>query len=205
MKSHGKGSSFEREICKKLSLWWTDGENDSVFWRTSNSGGRATIRSKAGKATKGQEGDIAAIDRIGEPFIKALTVEIKRGYSSYSVADMFDYRSTAAEQQYEQWIKQVSTARESSGSCSWMLITKRNQRDTIVFVPTTLMVWLKGVIGPLRLHFLSESNLGLTVRNGPDPERQYWYEVSVYRLDDWLDNVKRPYIERLVNSGDILL
>ena len=75
-----KGSGFEREVAKALSLWWTEGSRDDVFWRSSNSGGRATARRKRGQRTAGQHGDIAATDPVGEPFLKVVTIELKAGY-----------------------------------------------------------------------------------------------------------------------------
>jgi len=42
-----KGGEFERDISRFLSRWWTYGERDDVFWRTSASGARATTRSLA--------------------------------------------------------------------------------------------------------------------------------------------------------------
>ena len=86
-----KGSSFEREICKELSLWYTGGERDDIFWRTSISGGRATQRAKSGKKTAGSCGDVAAIDPIGEPFVGSFSIELKRGYtSSVDILDLLD-------------------------------------------------------------------------------------------------------------------
>ena len=43
-----KGSSFERLICKELSLWITGGEHQDVFWRSAMSGGRSTVAMKKG-------------------------------------------------------------------------------------------------------------------------------------------------------------
>lgn len=48
-----KGSVFEREICKALGRWWTDGERDDIFWRTAGSGARATCRLERGKVLRG--------------------------------------------------------------------------------------------------------------------------------------------------------
>ncbi len=59
-----KGSNFEREICKLLSLWWTNDKRDDIFWRTSGSGARATTRSKTKQKTFGQYGDVQATDPI---------------------------------------------------------------------------------------------------------------------------------------------
>ena len=42
-----KGGAWEREFSKYLSLWITEGERDDVFWRSSQSGGRATQRAKS--------------------------------------------------------------------------------------------------------------------------------------------------------------
>ena len=86
-----KGFSFEREICKELSFWWTEDERDDVFWRTSGSGGRATERLKKGKLTSNSYGDMMAIDPIGQPFIDFCFVEIKRGYTKdVSVLEFVD-------------------------------------------------------------------------------------------------------------------
>lgn len=80
----GKGEDFERQISKKLSLWWTDGERDDVFWRTSQSGGRATQRAKSALDTAYSYGDLTFIDPIGKPLCDLLVIEAKRGYTNTS-------------------------------------------------------------------------------------------------------------------------
>ena len=52
-----KGSSFEREIARILSLWWSKGTRDDIFGRTMSSGAWGTQRAKAGKSTFGQYGE----------------------------------------------------------------------------------------------------------------------------------------------------
>ena len=89
-KASTKGSAFERQICKELSLWWTYEDRDDIFWRTSNSGGRAIRRSKKKKQTFGQYGDIQAVDPIGQPLMDVLTFELKCGYPGVSVLDGFE-------------------------------------------------------------------------------------------------------------------
>ena len=126
-----KGSQFERDICRQLSLWWTNGESDSVFWRTSNSGGRATVRSRKGLKTKNHYGDIMAVDPIGEPFLKFFTVELKRGYNRHSIADLLDQDKPL----YFQWIKKACKEVTEAGSKNWLLIVKRDRRETIVMMP----------------------------------------------------------------------
>lgn len=75
--SNQKGAAFEREVCKKLSKWITDGNRDDIFWRSAMSGGRATISLKQGRQAIAQSGDICAIDSLGEKFLKSFYVECK--------------------------------------------------------------------------------------------------------------------------------
>ncbi len=56
-----KGAEFEREICRRLSLWLSRGRSDDLFWRSAMSGGRATIGKRTGKERKAQAGDITAL------------------------------------------------------------------------------------------------------------------------------------------------
>jgi len=89
-----KGSQYERDTCKKLSLWWTqdfDKPRDDVFWRCSQSGGRATTRAKKNIKTAYSYGDVTFIDPIGKPFIDSCLVELKRGYTNdISILDFLD-------------------------------------------------------------------------------------------------------------------
>ncbi len=134
MKS-SKGSAYERDFCKRLSLWWSNGKSDSIFWRTSNSGGRATTRAKKGKGTQNQYGDVCAIDPIGQPLIDVFTIELKRGYSKYTIHDLFDKRKGAAKQQYEKWIEQIQKDHKLSGSRSWFLVTRRDRKREMILMP----------------------------------------------------------------------
>jgi hypothetical protein len=77
-----KGGNFEREVSKDLSLWWSNGERDDIFWHTGGSGSRFTSRRKQNKDTAYQGGDITFTDPIGEPLIKMFSIELKTGYGS---------------------------------------------------------------------------------------------------------------------------
>lgn len=71
-----KGAAFEREVCSLLSRW-VSGTADDIFWRSSLSGGRATVRSRKGKTVSTQFGDISAVDPRGTPFLEVFYVELK--------------------------------------------------------------------------------------------------------------------------------
>jgi hypothetical protein len=80
MKSGGskaKGSAFERLICKRLSLWLSNNQSDDLLWRTSLSGGRATIGLNKDIKRSAQAGDIGAISAKGEAFTSRYIVECK--------------------------------------------------------------------------------------------------------------------------------
>lgn len=77
-----KGSKFERDMCKLLSLWFSHEERDDIFWRTAGSGARATVRMKnKGVMTADSAGDISAIHPSGKALTRMCIFELKRGYS----------------------------------------------------------------------------------------------------------------------------
>jgi hypothetical protein len=75
--SSAKGAEFERLVCKTFSRWMTEGKRDDLFWRTSLSGGRATIAKKGGRMNKSQMGDICSVDPEGDWLIKKFVLECK--------------------------------------------------------------------------------------------------------------------------------
>ena len=72
-RSKAKGSSFERLICRELSLMVTRGKRTDCFWRSAMSGGRATVH--GGRVR--QSGDIAAVAPEGNHFVSHYCVECK--------------------------------------------------------------------------------------------------------------------------------
>ncbi len=72
-----KGTRFEREVCKALSLWISRGEREDIFWRSAMSGGRATVRAKSGIQLKAQAGDISPISALGELLLEHFVIECK--------------------------------------------------------------------------------------------------------------------------------
>lgn len=72
-----KGSSFERLIAKRLSLWLSSGARHDLLWRSAMSGGRATIQLSQGIINKTQTGDLTAIDKLAYEFTERFLVELK--------------------------------------------------------------------------------------------------------------------------------
>lgn len=71
-----KGSAFERQVCKDLSLWLTGGKSTDVLWRSAMSGGRATVGLKRGEVIR-QAGDICAVAPEGHDFCERFFIECK--------------------------------------------------------------------------------------------------------------------------------
>lgn len=91
-KSKGKikGGVFERDIAKKLSLWFSKSKRDDIFYRSHSSGARFTSRKKSNKDTAYQSGDITCSDPIGEPLINKWSIECKTGYGKWDVLDLIE-------------------------------------------------------------------------------------------------------------------
>lgn len=183
-----KGSAYERDFCKRLSRWWTDGKRDDVFYRTSNSGGRASTRAKKGETTFGQYGDVCASDPIGLPLIKATTIELKRGYNNSTIHNLLDKTERHKEQQFEKWYKQITTDAERAGSIGWLLVTRRDRREEVVWMQDTF--WDSFCSELHRCPFLR-----LEMRWGPEKKYE---EICGMLLRDWFQIVKPRVIEYLV-------
>ncbi len=139
MQGNRKGSSFERKICKQLSEWWSyalEGTaRDDIFWRSSQSGGRATQRAKSGKKTFGSQGDIAAVDPVGRPLLEVFTLELKRGRSHGNLGDCVDTANDKRRKpnKFEETLLQAISQAQAAGSQSWLVIAQRDRRRCMVY------------------------------------------------------------------------
>lgn len=142
-----KGSEFEREFCKALGLWWTQGQRDDIFWRTAGSGARATARTKTNRSTYGQYGDVQAVDPIGAPLMIRVTIELKRGYNQTSPYHLLDADPKAKLQQFGSFLQQARGSAADARTKWWWLVTKRDRRQSMIHLPTALTRILVGTFG----------------------------------------------------------
>ena len=143
-RSPKKGGVFERLICKQLSLWWSNGKRDDIFWRTAGSGARATARANVGRRTVNEYGDVHATDPIGQPLIDLCTIELKKGYGRNSYFDLLDKLSKETKQPYKKFILQAIGQHEQAETEWWLLITKRDYKETLIAMPVGLKRQLSG-------------------------------------------------------------
>ena len=80
-----KGSSFERWVAKELSLWFSGGKRDDIFWRTHCSG---MLGTRSG--FKNESGDIMSVDAVGKVFTDKYHIECRCG--KYISVDDIVYR-----------------------------------------------------------------------------------------------------------------
>ncbi len=131
-----KGSTFERDICRKLSLWFSEGQRDDIFWRTAGSGARGTVRGKAGKTTYGAYGDIQAVDPAGEPLMRCFTFELKKGYPRATITDAIDTIQQGKKlPEFVQFVLQAKRSQALAKSHSWAVIHKRDNKHTTITMP----------------------------------------------------------------------
>jgi hypothetical protein len=182
MSGKQKGNQFERDMCKQLSLWWTNNKHDDVFWRAQNSGARATVRSRVGKATRGQYGDVCATDGRGIALTKVCVISLKRGYQGATIGDFLEHTNPLVEPQYAKWLREVERDRKAAGVPGWLLIVRRNNREALIFCNEELLnaFEFNNYQTPKVVPRLLEKNhlvMKVTVRN-----KEYTKEQVRYRL-----------------------
>ena len=128
-----KGSSFERTICGKLSLWLSRGLRDDLLWRSAMSGGRATVRHKRGLVVRSQHGDISAIQPEGDPLTRRFFIECK-AYSKINFHGLYSTNEKPLAGIAYFWVKAVEESAKYN-LCP-MLIAKENN-----FPPVVLLNW----------------------------------------------------------------
>lgn len=194
-----KGGQFERLICDQLSKWWVGNEDESVFWRASQSGGRATVRRRKGKTTKNQDGDITFTDIIGEPLIRLFVIEVKRGYQSHTLAELFDHNGCTKPGDFEQWLNKAQMQAEESGRPYWMLIQRRNSKLAMVYFSAAFYDRCRDTNltfkGPMPKPFATF--VGYARKQGKAKVRGSKIKLCAMRLDTFLEIVQPKHIRRI--------
>ena len=179
----GKGDDFERENCRYLSLWWTEGERDDIFWRN-----RVKVTSKTPKAEK-QLGDITATHTLGLPLIEIFNIEVKTGYSKtksgkrtrnvpWDILDIIDSTSPKGAKVFVEFWKQTIEDAQLSGRIP-MLIFKRD-----FHVPVVAMYYLD--LSKLE-HYSGYSTINQVILADKDCQGNF---IHLFRRDDfftWLN------------------
>jgi len=136
-----KGSQFEREIAKSLSLWITNNKRDDVFWLSSQSGGRSTQRKKSGQTTANSSGDICYLDAIGKPFTDYFLIECKNGYTKE--VDVLNTVDSSGELILLKWFSKAQKECNEAKKKQVMLIFKRNRKKPCIMMESNFLGFLE--------------------------------------------------------------
>ena len=189
-----KGSAYEREVCGLLSLWWTDGQRDDVFWRTHGSGGRANVRARRGRRTAGQYGDIGAVDDCGKALTDLLAVELKRGYNSDTIQAVLDRTDGHALNGMEEHLAQAVAAANRGGAYAWLLVHRRDRRRAYVFMPQYALQSLRSVGAfAAKPQPLISFTAMIRYKGGGGA----WHTIAGMTLDDFLAGCRPAHIRAL--------
>lgn len=123
-----KGSGYERSVCKRLSLWITDGEHEDCLWRSAISGGRATVAHRKGKLVR-QAGDITAVSPEGHVLCDIAFVECK----FYRDLDFEAFFLTGKGKLSKFW--KIASQEATKYGKTPLLIAKQNRTPDIVLTP----------------------------------------------------------------------
>lgn len=193
-----KGGAYEREVCRQLSLWYSHGKHDDWFWRSSQSGGRATTRAKTGRRTIGHCSDVAATCSEGEALVRVMSPEIKRGYNrSAHMADLLEY----TEKQWKNpppgsmadFIKQAAAAAERGGSRYWTLIHRRDKHPAMIYMPHRLFVKFLGD--------LDSADFGTKRTIHIQPNADFCETILAMLLSDFLEEANPTVVRKLYREG----
>jgi len=187
-KGKGKGSAFERKFSVDVSMWYSEGERDDIFYRSATSGGRSTQRAKLGKTTANSAGDICYIDGIGMPLLMFCIFELKVGYGNYSAWDILDQAKQKSNQKIrslqklEKFLGQVTNDAELAGVKYPMLVSKRDKRLPVITMPRELFNELTDFYGS-SLQVAQEPVMLIKFKY----EQSDWVSMRLAEFFDWAD------------------
>jgi len=125
--SKAKGSNFERDCCRALSLWVSHGKATDLFWRSAMSGGRATVAHRKGVSVR-QAGDITAVTPEGHSLTDMFYVECKF-YKDLNLTSFFLSEKGKLAKFWAETQKQAAIYKRQP-----MLIAKQNGTHVLVVV-----------------------------------------------------------------------
>jgi len=172
-----KGSKFERDIARDLSLWWSDGKERNLFWRTHASGSFGT-----NAKIKAEVGDLMAIEDGGRDFMKVFNVECRHG-KVIRVKDLvYDGQDKVG---MKQFIKEGLTNAAASDRLSLWIFREQN-------MPTMAMM---SEFDLSRLtNFPFETVMALCRGRFP------MYNVAVFLYEDWKNLIEIKLIKKYAES-----
>lgn len=166
-----KGSKFERDSGKALSLWLTYDKHPDIFSRNVLSGGAFTRAETAKKVTARAPGDLMAAHPLAFKFLQKFSIECKHLKDIGLEAWLWDGQAKTSFGE----IIDLARRQALSINLQYMVIAKQNNRDVLIFVD--------GHIGNV---MLASYRRRTSRRVAIAPMYHYFHKQSVFvmRLDD---------------------
>lgn len=193
-----KGGSFELEMAKELSLLWSEGQRDDLVRRTSGSGGRFTVRKKAGKDTAFDGGDLTLADPEIQPLFDIFHFEVKTGYckkskskkddcsiriQNWCVLDIIDGKKSKNDEVFQEMINQAyRDAEQWNPPKIPILLFRRLGHKACVCFPARAFYYFGSWFGIFKATYLTLSK--------DDLESEKLWIMSWSDFKDWCVNLK---------------
>lgn len=132
-----KGAQFEREVCWDLSRFIDPKGEDTHFWRSAMSGGRATRQQKKGIVNNTQLGDITCVNEKGFWITMTFVIECK----FYKDLEIESALLTGRGKLVKFWHEVCKLAKERERAP--ILIARQNRTDTLVLLDSTALSKLR--------------------------------------------------------------
>lgn len=121
-----KGASFEREVCHDLSRFIDPDGDDTLFWRSAMSGGRATLHHRKGINNETQLGDITCVHERGRWLTEYFVIECKHHANLNLASSLLFGRGKLVK--FWREVCEVAASKERRP----LLIAKQNRTETLV-------------------------------------------------------------------------
>ena len=133
------------------------------------------------------------MDPTGQPFMDLCIIEMKRGYTETTMQEVLDKPAHKDNKKglFELWIAQAKRSRVEAGARYWLLITRRNLRGTIVYMPKRFAELFTEYGSPILKY---RPNATLSINGGC---------VFCTTLDVLLTSVSRDMVMRIVEAEGI--
>jgi hypothetical protein len=163
-----KGGSFERDIARCLTKWFSGQDKELYFWRSQSSGGLATIANQAHIG-----GDIVAIKEEGYKLTNKYSIEIKTGYENTC---MFQHLKNIKNFNIEVFWKQCILDANKADKLPMLIYRKKGIVPVIGFTTNDALRFSNKDIQSVSLVFSCDKNI-------PD--------ITFFNFEEFLEKVSK--------------
>jgi hypothetical protein len=128
--SKAKGSKFERDVAKAISLQISGGKREDMAWRTASSGGRFTQALSRGVHHQTNAGDISATSPLSYKILSNYVIECKH-YKTIDYRKWLLYRKGIV----AEWLEKV----ESEAKTCYETRAEANESEDQTIIPVLIL------------------------------------------------------------------